>query len=296
MTSILNVIQQRRSIRSYDKTPLEDEILDTVQRAAEGAHALTGARAQFFRDVGGGGVEDKMTGIVGDYGKSIHGPHYLVMAMEEGPHYLVDGGYRFEQMVLEATRLGLGTCWIGGYLREETMGPQVGMDEGMRILALTPLGNLPQGKANHGLMKRMQRSMLKSVTKAVVKPHKRKDVDVLFAWESVGTALPDDLKNGERVAPWLEAIRRAPSWANKQPWRFVVSPGRVVIYKTQTQLKDGKDYHLVDCGIAMAHMKLAGDELGISGEFDLTEAPIPGAPADAEFVASYRFSAPLGSI
>ena len=173
------------------------------------------------------------------------------------------------------------------------MGPQIGLDEGMRILALTPLGHLPQGKANHGAMKRLQRSMLKSLTKAIVKPHKRKDIDVLFAWESVGTPLPDGLKADERIARWLEAIRRAPSWANKQPWRFVVSADRVVIYKTQVQLKDGKDYHLVDCGIAMAHMKLAGDELGIRGEFDLAEAPIPGAPTGAEFVANYCLDAPL---
>ena len=53
-------------------------------------------------------------------------------------------------------------------------------------------------------------------------------------------------------------------------------------YKQASQLKEGKDYHVVDCGIVMAHVRLAAHALGLGGAWRLEPFAIPGAPADAE--------------
>jgi len=94
-----------------------------------------------------------------------------------------------------------------------------------------------------------------------------------------------------QVARLLEAVRRAPSWANKQPWRFVVHPREIVLFKEAKQLKEGKDYHLVDCGIAMAHLRLAGEALGLRGAWQLAEGRMQGAGSEAECVARYVLDA-----
>lgn len=85
----------------------------------------------------------------------------------------------------------------------------------------------------------------------------------------------------------LEAARLAPSWANKQCWRYIIVTDEDKIKKITAQLrwadaaadapviivgcadptksgdKDGKTYYLLDMGIAMEHLMLAATERGL---------------------------------
>lgn len=101
----------------------------------------------------------------------------------------------------------------------------------------------------------------------------------------------------EKLVRILEAARLAPSWANKQPWSYVVvkdSARREEVAKAcgllNTWLKkapviivacadprrsgrrNGMDYYLVDMGISMEHLVLAAADQGLGtcwiGYFD----------------------------
>jgi nitroreductase len=54
-------------------------------------------------------------------------------------YYLVDVGISMEHLVLAATDLGLGTCWIGGF-DEPKVKKTLGVPNNMKVVALTPLG------------------------------------------------------------------------------------------------------------------------------------------------------------
>jgi len=47
----------------------------------------------------------------------------------------------------------------------------------------------------------------------------------------------------------------------------------------------------VDCGIAMAHLRLAGEALGLRGAWQLAEGRMQGAGSEAECVARYVLDA-----
>jgi len=91
----------------------------------------------------------------------------------------------------------------------------------------------------------------------------------------------------------IEAARLAPSWANKQPWKFIIVTDQVLKRKitmrdwaaeapivivgianpTLSGTRADKHYYLLDMGIAMEHMMLAAAELGlgtcwIGGQFN----------------------------
>ncbi len=91
----------------------------------------------------------------------------------------------------------------------------------------------------------------------------------------------------------LQAARLAPSWANRQCWRYIVvtnedlkrkiamrewaAQAPVVIVgcadPTKAGDKDGKPYYMLDMGISMEHLMLAATEKGlgtcwIGGQFD----------------------------
>ncbi len=270
---ILETIFRRTAVRSYEPQPADATLLEEVRRTGEAAEALTGAEMRFYlhrhEEMG-----KEVKGVIGDYGKTIRAPHYIVLASRESDGYLTDAGFRFEQMILDATGRGLGTCWVGLMFKEASLRSFLGLDPSWRVIALTPIG-LPAGPT---FVSRALRSMARSST--------RKPIDQIFFWQSHGEQLPSGILAQELLARLLEAVRWAPSWMNKQPWFFIFTGSEVLIYKKRRQSREGKDYHLLDCGIAMAHLQLAAHALGFGGQWTIAKFEVPGEP-DAEPIGRY---------
>jgi len=280
----LEAMARRVSTRTFPETAVPLEQLEAVRAAGDNALTLSPAQMRFLLVTDGARLGKELKGLLGDYGKVIRAPHYVVLVVRESEHYLLDAGYRFEQLVLEATARGLGTCWIGGFFKEATLGPHLGIAPDEKIVALSPLGSLA---ANKSLLERFMRTAVGS--------NDRKPLHSLFSWMKHGEPLPPIVVDDEHMARFLEAVRRAPSWANKQPWRFVLRPEELLLFKETKQLKEGKDYHLVDCGIVMAHVTLAARELGMAGEWRLDLREVPGASKDAEPIGRFVFQKPVVS-
>ena len=272
---ILEAISRRMAVRTYEPGPASMEELEAIRIAGERAEGLTQIEMRFFlRSHEQMGRE--VRGVIGNYGKYIHAPHYIVLASKEGEGYLPDAGFRFEQMVLEATRRGLGTCWVGLMFKEASLRSNLGLDNSWRVMVLTPIGRA----GDPSFVSRSLRAMAGSST--------RKPLEELFFWQRPGTPLPVNVLADERMARVLEAARRAPSWMNKQPWHFILNDKEILIYKKKHQEHDGKDYHLLDCGIAMANLHLAAQAVGKGGRWELAKFEVPGEP-DAEPVGRYIY-------
>ncbi len=270
---ILEAISRRMSIRTYEPAPVATGELEAIRLAGEKAEALTQVEMRFFlRSHEQMGQEVK--GVIGNYGKTIRAPHYIVLASKEGEGYLMDAGFRFEQMVLEATRKGLGTCWVGLMFKEASLRSNLGLDHSWRVMVLTPIGRVGE----QSFVSRSLRAMAGSST--------RKPLEELFFWERPGTPLPEKVLADERMGRVLEAARRAPSWMNKQPWRFILIDKEIMVYKKKHQEREGKDYHLLDCGIAMANLHLAAKAVGMGGRWELEKFDVSGE-ADAEPIGRY---------
>ena len=56
------------------------------------------------------------------------------------PYYMLDVGISMEHLILAATDIGLGTCWIGGQFNEEKVKKALNIPEKYRVVALTPVG------------------------------------------------------------------------------------------------------------------------------------------------------------
>jgi len=271
--NIQEVITRRISVRSYQTAPAALEELEAVRGAGEKAEALTSADMRFHLCTDAQMGKD-IKGIIGDYGKTIHAPHYIVLASCVSEGYLTDAGYRFEQMVLEATRRGLGTCWVGLMFKEAELRSTLKLDDSWRVIVLSPIGR----SLEKSLMNRMLRTLAGSTG--------RRPIEQLFFWQRHGTPLPAEIVSNERLRLIFDATRWAPSWMNRQPWRFVLTEKEILLYKVQQQDREGKDYHRLDCGIAMCHLHFAATELGIKGRWELGMFEVPGAP-DAEPIGKY---------
>jgi nitroreductase len=154
-------------------------------------------------------------------------------------------GYTGEGIILEATTLGLGTCWVGGYFRPEEVQRQIPLAKNERLLAITPIG-IPLDSY----------SLEEKLMVEVGRLHKRKKLSKLI------TGTPKQ----EWMTTALEAARLAPSAVNRQPWRFTFGHDCISIHVDKRR-DTSKIARRLDCGIAMLHLELGARHAGINGNW-----------------------------
>ena len=87
----------------------------------------------------------------------------------------------------------------------------------------------------------------------------------------------------------LEAVRLAPSGMNGQPWYFIVDGNAVhVYYKPSLGGIMGRLYHFtdLDVGIALAHLKVAGEHEGKKFCFTVNKSSAPASPKEFVYVGT----------
>ncbi|NIP33288.1 MAG: hypothetical protein GWN97_00405 [Thermoplasmata archaeon] len=179
-------------------------------------------------------------------------------------------GYLLEHLVLRATELGLGTCWMG-YFNPEYF-PELARDGVTPAISVVGVPERPR--------------LGERLTRRAVRADKRKDWSVMFFDGTFERPLSREAA-GEWAGP-LEMLRLAPSAGNGQPWRVVRDgDGTFHLYLHRVKKRyHERGLHDVDIGIAMAHLELAAREAGLSGEWRV-EDPGLSAPDGTEYRVSW---------
>lgn len=68
--------------------------------------------------------------------------------VDDKEFYLVDGAIAMEHFILAATEEGYGTCWIAA-VDEKKVRNALDIPENYRIIGLTPVGEIEQGKEHY---------------------------------------------------------------------------------------------------------------------------------------------------
>ena len=246
-------IAVRRSRRRYNRIPLEQAKPGQLQEVCREFRPYPQARAELITE----SPDEVLRGVVASYGK-IKGAQALVAFIGDIDDRYVNEkiGYTGEGIILEATAMGLGTCWVGGslFFRRGLAESIVGAGKNERVFAVTPVGYAVK-----------QFSLEERVQTAFGMFHRRKPLVELVSGL-------DRKKWPDWVRSALEAARLAPSAVNRQPWRFYVEPNSITISVDSALLEWGISKRL-DCGIAMLHIEVAALDSGVKGRWELLQAP-----------------------
>jgi nitroreductase len=134
------LIKTRYSVRAYKSDPIEEEKLRQVLEAAQ--LAPTAANRQPFQMIviHTAGCEPELRRI---YSRAWFTQAPLIVCICGVPAD-VDAAIAMDHLILAATDLGLGTCWIAAF--DPAAARQVlGLPEGVEPIAFTPLG-YPAGR------------------------------------------------------------------------------------------------------------------------------------------------------
>lgn len=240
-------IQLRHSRRQFNGQPLSQKdlryVLDFIE---ELNNHLEGFRAVLVTE----NPNAVFRGAVGTYGKVKDAPAYVAfISHTSDPNVQENTGYLGECFILEATRLGLSTCWIGGFFNPDSIKSSIDLSPNERVLCVTPVGYTEKSYTfEEKLMSGFARS------------HKRKKLT------SLCRGLPQK-QWPEWVRSALEAGRLAPSSVNRQPWRFLITEKSITVSVDNSKMELGISKRL-DCGIAMLHIEVGALNADVRGKWE----------------------------
>lgn len=284
--SLTQIIQRRISVRTYTQRPLEAKdaatLAEFLASNPSGAFQST-LRFQLF--AAKPDDADALKGL-GTYGQIKHPAGFIIGAMETSAKNLEDFGYAMEQIVLLATDLGVGTCWLGGSFQQSHFAKAVQCAADETVPAVISIG-YPAEKP----------SWRDKLIHVMIDTKKRFPWEQLFFFDSFQTPLTQ-AQAGQYAMP-LEMVRLAPSASNKQPWRIVKTGNEFHFYLQRTMKYDPKgkgwfqmaDMQRMDMGIAMCHFELTTREQGLQGTWKIVEPGIAPLPAQTEYIASWHVNA-----
>lgn len=116
---MLNIIEKRRSCRKYDseKMPEKEKIAEVVKAGLNAPSAINSQNGIIIA-ITNKEVRDKLSALNASFGPRRAGdpfygaPVVLLVAVKKWPLAQYDGSTMIENMLLEATNQGLGSCWI----------------------------------------------------------------------------------------------------------------------------------------------------------------------------------------
>lgn len=248
----LDAIFKRHSRRQYTGEALASQAVNHLSLFTEELNQhLAGARIVLLQE----NPETVFKGLIGGYGKIKDAPAYAAfLGNMADPHIQEKAGYLGECFVLEATALGLATCWVGGFFKPETVAKHTNIAEGESVLAVTPLGYAPANK-----------NFLEKTMSSLAKSRDRKPLQELCE-QGTDPDWPQWVKKA------LEAARLAPSAVNRQPWRFVVEEQGITV-KVDNDKNNQKISKRLDCGIVMLHLEVGALACGVQGQWQYLQSP-----------------------
>ena len=139
-------------------------------------------------------------------------------------------GYYGELLVLHATILGLGTCWVGGSFHRASC--PFGLRKGESIICAIAIGHV---STKLGMREKFIRNITHRKTKSIEQMHKSTNI------------VPEWFISG------IKSVQMAPSAVNRQPVTFLYTGENAVT----ASVKDiTGDCYALDLGIAKLHFEL----------------------------------------
>jgi hypothetical protein len=221
----LQAIAVRKSRRTYNNIPLTEHEIQVMNNFIEAYNIQASLSFQFITN-----RPELFGGFLKSYGMLSGVINFIVVAgPSNDPNLFEKLGYYGELLVLEATRLDLGTCWVGGSFDKNSVQQLVAPSD--TLVAVIAIGNV-EGRFSP------KESFIRGLT------HLKKTANAKF--------IATDGSQPEWFETAIDAIAKAPSAVNQQPVVFVVKNSVIT-----AKLRIHNYFSPVDFGIAKAHFQLA---------------------------------------
>jgi hypothetical protein len=283
---ISDLIIKRYSCRNYLDKPIQADICTRLTEFTSTIQFGPLGNKARFEFVTTSDYGPKILNRLGTYGFIKGATGFIIGALQPGSMDLEDYGYLMERIILFATDLGLGTCWLGGTFTKSSFSKRINARENESVPAVAAVGIPSQNPR-----------WFQQVIRRRAKAERRLDWDLIFTNLENGSPLTKEAA-GLYGLP-LEMVRLGPSASNKQPWRIVFDGSSFHFFLKRTpgyresqlvKVMTVADMQRLDMGIAMCHFELTARELGLTGSWQKFDGVIKNIEPSCEYIISWMNS------
>ncbi|MBC3889581.1 nitroreductase [Acetobacterium paludosum] len=208
----LELMKARHSVRAYNERKLEGEPAHILNSLIDECNKESGLHIQLCLN-----EPQAFDGLLSHYGKFSNVNNYIALVGKKSKELDEQLGYYGEKIVLKATELGMGSCWVAGTYSKSKC--RCTIEKGEKLVCVIAIGYFDKD----GI------------------PHKTKSIEEL---SHVNANMPEWFRRA------MEAAQLAPTAMNQQ--KFLISlNGNTVIAKA------GKGFLTkLDLGIVKYHFEL----------------------------------------
>lgn len=187
----LELVESRHAVRSYLDKAIEPEKKEALNRMCESINKESGLHLQMVYD-----EPRAFSTLMAHYGRFVNVKNYIAIVGEKGKDE--EMGYYGQQLVIEAQRLGLSSCWVAmSYGKSKA---EASKAEGEKLRLVISLGY----GASQGI------------------PHHDKKRSALVEEDG---PIPEGFEDG------VKAAMAAPTAVNQQKWKVILHEGKVRIVR-----------------------------------------------------------------
>lgn len=269
---VKKAVQDRVSIRSYEERSLTKEDKSKLMDFNASLTNPFGVDVKVQYISKDKGAEDVQ---LGTYGTIRGAKDFLAITVKDQPYAMEAVGYQFENLVLYATDMGLGTVWLAGTFNRKDFKNVIEISDEDLFPCICPVGYPGQ-----------KRSFIEKITRASLGSKKRKEWDKLFFLDDFSKSLTKE--DAGRYTDALDMLRLAPSATNAQPWAVVKEGDKFHFfcnYKNSINNDVKKIKHL-DLGIALSHFHQTAMSDGLNGKLEVADIDFD-VPENMHYIITY---------
>jgi nitroreductase len=137
-----DALAKRASARDYMDQPVPKDMLEKLVDAGRRAPSARAVEPWEFVVITERAMLDKLAGIISTGVFLKQATACIVVFCKETKYYLEDGSAATENILLAATDLGLGTCWIAGDKKEycAEVSKLLGAPDHLKLVSLISVG------------------------------------------------------------------------------------------------------------------------------------------------------------
>lgn len=212
---VFEIMRARHSVRSFNDDKIEGDTLAALNELIKECNAEGDLNFQLFLD-----EPRAFSSFLAHLGKFNNTRNYIALVGKKSDSLREKVGRYGEKIVLKATELGLGTCWVGGTYSKKKCAAVVGKDE--KLVCVIAIGYFYVDGT----------------------PNKLKPLTDFYTADG---DVPEWFLNG------VEAARLAPSALNQQKYHFTLSGDKVIASAGKGTYTD------LDLSIAKYHFELGAN-------------------------------------
>lgn len=230
------LISTRKSVREFKDTKIDLKYFNEIESYIKSSKKLLPEIEFELKMYDFYDCYEKIDQLAGYNGYLIQAPNYVIILSDKKPGYIENSGYIGERLILKAMDLGIDSCWIT-FKDSKLIKEKLNISSDKEITGIIALGY--EDDIN---------------TKNKSTSERLGVEEIVFMNEWGNNANVAELEERYLLDPFFYA-RMAPSSLNKQPWRFIIDGGKVILAVKKDDFTT--DYEVkIDTGIAMLYFSL----------------------------------------